>query len=138
MKATVNPWYLHVLMDPLAGLADNDDAVLKYRSLDPNSEVAVRLVIRELICPYLTGINALCLSRVKLAMRYFSATPNFPWDRLYESDLPPFDPPDDPRDFFVWVWNECFPGESIAIDNLDDYEVVRDLDEVNRTLAGGT
>ena len=43
--------------------------------------------------------------------------------------MPPFDHPNDPRDFFLWIWEEWFPDENYSLDDLHSYEVVSDLDE---------
>jgi hypothetical protein len=134
---TVNPYFLHTLLEPITGLADDDDAVIQYRSLDPNDEGSVRQVIRELIVPHARSMPDKLCERVKLAYRYYlskelSAENDVRFDRVFDSILPPFDAPDDPRQFFIWIWEECFPGESYGLADLENYTENPDINEPMR------
>lgn len=131
---TVNPYFLHSLLAPLAGLADDDEAIIRYRDFNPNDEPSVRQVIRELLVPHARTLSGAVRDRVKLAFRYYLTKELSPerdvrLDRVYYSILPPFDAPDDPRQFFLWVWEECFPGEKCHLNDLDNYTEVRDINE---------
>jgi hypothetical protein len=134
MRQQVNPWYLHKPLGPLVGGADDDEAVEKYKSFDANDACAVRFLIRELIVPHVARFDDAGIARIKLAMRYYLTKRDSKWDRVFNSILPPFGAPRDPRDFFVWIWEECFPGEDFHLNNLDEYEVVADCNAVNREL----
>lgn len=126
---TVNPWFLHRLLEPITGLADVDDAVALYSSLDPNDERGVREVIRQLIVPHAKSLSERERERVKLAYRYYLSKEGANFGRVFESNLPPFDPPDDPRMFFVWIWEECFPGETWQLPDLENYTENPDVNE---------
>lgn len=41
--------------------------------------------------------------------------------------------PSDPRDFFVWLWEELFIGESYELPDVDSYKVVADMYEPLRS-----
>lgn len=126
---SVNPYFLHTLLEPLTGLADDDKAVAKYSSIDPNDSEQVRQVIRDLIVPHAKSLSAPVRERVKLAFRFYLSKDNSNFARVYNSNLPPFDPPHEPRKFFVWVWEECFPGADFRLANLDEYVENADVNE---------
>jgi hypothetical protein len=126
---TVNPYFINVLLAPLAGLADDVDAVNHFNNLDPNDEPSVKKIIRSLIVPYSKDLSTQCVDRVRLAYMYYLSIEKLNFERVFESVLPPFDPPDDPRKFFVWIWDECFPGEPFRIEKAEDYKVKVDINE---------
>ena len=125
----VNPYFLHTLLEPLTGLADDDDAVLRYRGLDPNSDQQVRAIIRETIVPHAKSLSAKATDKVRLAYKYYLSKVDSKFDRVFYSNLLPFDAPDDPRRFFLWVWEECFPIEDYLMESLDEYVENADVNE---------
>lgn len=125
----VNPYFLHTLLEPLTGLADDDDAVAEYADLDPNDGEQVREVIRKLIVPHARSLTPAVLERVQLAFRYYLTKPSSNFGRVYDSNLPPFDAPNDPRKFFVWVWEECFPEERYDLVDVGGYMENPDINE---------
>lgn len=133
---TVNPYLMGCIFNPFAGLADDDDAVEKYRDVNPNDQNAVRGVIRELSVPYVQTLRESVKIRVKLSCQYFLSTeqPDSLFRGLFEGSLPPFDAPDDARALFIWAWNECFPGESYVLANPEEYTEVFDVDETWRAF----
>ena len=40
----------------------------------------------------------------------------------FNGSLSPFDITDDPRQFWVWVWEVYYPNEDYHITNLNDYK----------------
>lgn len=126
---TVNPYFLHTLLEPLTGLADDDDAMEEYSGFDSNNEQSVRQVIRELIVPHAKSLSSRCLERVRIAYRYYLSKPSPNFERVFESVLPPFDPPNDPRDFFVLIWEECFPSEDFTLEDIEAYVENADINE---------
>jgi hypothetical protein len=125
----VNPFFLRQLLSPLIGLADDDAAVEAYSTLNPNDEDYVRNVIRELIVPHALELNDNERERIRLAYRYYLTKGGINFEGWFESLLPPFDPPNDARLFFLWAWEECFPGESYELLDADDYLELVDPDE---------
>lgn len=126
---SVNPYFLHTLLEPITGLADDDDAVTQYAGIDPNDPQSVRSVIRDLIVPHAHSLSERCRHKVKLAYRYYLTKPDSHFGRVYNSNLPPFSAPDDPRLFFLWVWDECFPGESYQLSDFESYSETPDINE---------
>jgi hypothetical protein len=134
-KQVVNPWFLTTLLDPLLGLADVDEVVEEYRSFDPNDEAAARTLIASSIVPYLRQFTDDSVARLKLTVRYYLSSPGFErWGTLFDSVMPPFDHPREPRDFFLWIWDEWFPGEDYRLGDLSQFEIVSDLNQCNREL----
>jgi hypothetical protein len=124
---SVNPYFLHTLLEPITGLADDDGAVARYASLDPNDERSVRKVIRELILPHANSLKEAVRKEVRLAYRFYLSKPEANWGRVFDSNLPPFNAPNDPRLFFIWVWEECFLGESYDLADWDSYSENPDI-----------
>ena len=129
---TVNPYFLHTLLEPLSGLADDDDAVQAYANLDSNDETQMRAIIREMIVPLALSLSTGAKERVKLAYQFYLSKPDAKWDRVFYSTLPPFDAPNDPRQFFVWIWDECFSGEDFHLADLSKFIENRDINEPMR------
>jgi len=121
---TIRTFSLHEnLLGPLAGLADDDDAVAKYRTLNTNDKAQVTEVIRELILPNYRSLNHDEQVSLKLCLRYYLSKPDSRLDRVFNSILPPFDPPTNARDFFLWTWEVLFPGEEFKLENWQEYDV---------------
>jgi hypothetical protein len=125
----VNPYFLHTSLEPLSGLADDDEAVTQFRDLDPNNEQEVRSLIRRMILPHLLTLSPRNLERIKLAYQYYLSKTESNFERVFYSVLPPFDAPDEPRNFFLWVWKEWFPTEDFQINFLDRFDEQADLNE---------
>lgn len=134
-RLLVNPEWLDVPLHPLAGLGDSDEsAQLPYICLDPNNEQQMRDVIREQFVPFVRRIDAESVAKMKRAFKYYLSSTGVAWGSVFDAVYMPFEHPGNPRDFFVWVWEECFPGESWQFDDLDRYIVKRDLEEPNRSI----
>ena len=117
----VNPYFLHTLLEPITGLADDDSSVQAYAELNPNDESQMRALIREVIVPHAFSLSGSMTERVKLAYRFYLSKPDANFERVFYSNLPPFDAPNDPRQFFLWIWDECFSGEDFRLANPEDY-----------------
>jgi hypothetical protein len=120
---TVNPWLLLVPLGPLDGLAEIEEEVNKYATLDPNDPIAVRNIIRDLIVPYVTSLPFSVIDSVKIAYRYYLSEKKIDFEGAFYGGLPPFDAPDEASKFFVWIWEECFPDEDYRISDLESYVV---------------
>lgn len=127
--ATVNPHFVRVILNPLTGLGDDDRVWPRFKDFDSNDEQAVRAIIREMIVPYVHALKPGGRDRVQVALRYYLTVPGMDFCRLFDANLPPFPPPDDARDFFVWAWEECFPNEPYYLPNAHEYTVKADISE---------
>lgn len=131
---TVNPYYLLKMLGHLAGMGDCDHGVEKYRGFQPNDEARVRDAIRIEVVPVIQAYTDESIETIKLTLRYYLSSADVPWEDIFCSVLPPIDPPDNARDYFVWAWEECFPGESWTLSDLPKYSVVSSVNEANRSL----
>jgi hypothetical protein len=125
-RQPVNLSFIDVLFDPVAGLADDDEAMRRYRSLDPDDEAAIRAVMRELLVPYVSTWTEPARAMARLGLAYgLSFRRDVLADRFY-SMLPPFGLPDPPDRFFEWLWDELFGPDSWRLSDPDRYRVVWD------------
>ncbi len=85
------------LLLPLAGLADDDDAVEKYRHVDPNDETAMRAVIRNLIVPRIRLLTDDSVGKLRQTFSFYLSSPEYRWADLFYSMMPPFDAPNDAK-----------------------------------------
>jgi hypothetical protein len=133
----VNPYFLHESLAPWTGLADDDEVWPQYREFDSNDEAAMRREIRDQIVPHLSGLPPAILERVRLAYRYYLSCerPGLRFDRVFDSLLPPFDAPRNPRDLFLWIWQECFPDEDYHLPDWSEYEEKPDIAEPLRLVS---
>jgi len=127
-----NFWWLYTLMYPLGGLADDDAYIGTFDWLNPNDEAAMRGLIREHFVTSANTMHPRIRERVLLTYRYFLSKPYDDWGDLFDSNLFPFEHPDDPRDFFLWLFQECFPTEAWLLPNWETYELKVDIDEPHR------
>lgn len=130
----VNPYFLNDLMSPITGLADDDEAVSYYNSLNISSEEQYRSIIREVFIEYFSSLDKQKKDKTKTALSFYLSKQDSDFERVFESCLPPFDPPTDVRDFFVWLWEELFKGESYIISDMESYKIVPDIHEPNRPI----
>lgn len=132
---TVNPYWLEVPLDPLAGLADGGEEDLEpFEGVSVDNEPSYRDVIRKRIVPYINSMNSESITHIKNCIQYYLNKENVPWGRVLDSLLIPFDCPRSPRDFFLWIWEECFPNECWAVDDLSGYVVAADIDAPRLTI----
>lgn len=91
------------LMDPVAGLADFDDIVDQYFELGELDEPKYKSIIEREFVPYYRKINKDDLVTLKNDLETALNDDDYDFERDFECVLPPFDPPENPRDFFVWI-----------------------------------
>lgn len=128
----VNPYFLLDLLGPITGRGDDDEEVEKYKYIDSSDETHYKIIIKEIFVDYYLGLTKHNQGKAKLALSYYLSKSDLDFERIFESCLPPFDPPNDPRDFFVWIWEALFNGESYEIDPSEKYKIVADVNEPNR------
>ena len=96
----------------LTGMGDYDHGDDTFDSFDANDNVALKEVVRKYVVPYVNKFTPESISKLKLTLRYYLSSESGPWERTFDSLMPPFAAPKNPRDYFVCVWHECFPGET--------------------------
>lgn len=128
----VNPYFLDELLSPLTGLADDDGAVEHYRHIELNSEDQYKSVIKDTLIEPFNNLDEERKQKSKLALSYYLTKQKCNFERVFNSCLPPFHPPEDARDFFIWLWESLFPGESYIVSDSETYKVVPNIYEPNR------
>ena len=121
-KPIINPICLTSVFDPL--YCDFEGISETYGDTNPNDENAVKEVIRKEIIPDNTQELSKSQNKIKLTLQYALSLPpeRVQWESLF-GGMPAFDPPDDARLAFLWVWEEWFPGEDYHIDIYNDVDV---------------
>ena len=128
----VNPYFLDVFLRPITGLADDDEAVLYYQEIELGSEEQYKAVIRDTLVEPFNSLDEEKKQKSKLALGYYLTKQAIDFQRVFDSCLPPFDLPENARDFFVWLWEELFAGENYIVPDYETYKVVPDIHEPNR------
>lgn len=127
----VNPDLIAGLLGPFIGLADDDDAFELYRSLDCNDEGQVKQLIRQHVRKNFNKYSEKGQNRIKLTLKYALSNNDFPFHDVYYGSLLPFDAPSNPRDFFVWIWEELFPDEDFVPMDITTVRIHADPSELN-------
>lgn len=133
MKKIVNRWFLGYLFGHLGGRADDIDEVAKYASLDVNDQDSVKCIIRELCAPLVLDSRSDQLQdRVKTALGYYLATNEIDFASVFDAYLLPFRCPSNAKNFFLWIWEVLYPGETPELSKDGEYVVLQDgLDDYN-------
>ncbi|MDR3198016.1 MAG: hypothetical protein LBU34_09135 [Planctomycetaceae bacterium] len=128
MKKIVNSLFLSMFLYPCAGMADYVDMNHEQAYLldiDPNNKSQVVDVIQSIFIPYYqSNYSPEELLRMKNALQYYLATNNIDFSQEYNSQLMPFDHPQNAKDFFLWIWETCFPNEHYELSIDDEYIVI--------------
>ena len=131
---SVNRRWVEIPLWPLAGLGDagGEDSA-PFEDILPHEKARYLGVIQEHILPYMARIDAASMEKLKRSLAYYLNLPDTPWGAICETLYMPFENPEDPRDFFLWIWEEAFPGESWAV-NVNNFEVNDDITEPQRSI----
>jgi hypothetical protein len=126
----MNGYLLGSLLGPFAGMSDEerDEA---YKRIEPNDEDAVKRLISTTLKPNFDRQDDQSQAVLRENLSYFLTAGSDFWRAIYEMYMPPIDPPDDPRQFFVWLWEVLFPGEDYVMGELSDVKVVNDIDALS-------
>jgi hypothetical protein len=117
----VNPYAIRDFLSGLAGMGDDDEYIIQYRQFDSNDSEKSKEVIQRELVPEFNRLPIKTQEFAKLSLRYYLTTDRVRWGRVYDGCLFPFDHPKNPRDFFVWIWEVMYPGESCLLEKTDDY-----------------
>ncbi len=126
----INPYFLLVPLEPITGLADDDDSVAQYCGVDIEDEEQALRIIRDVIVPHTAALPGRIRSAIQSAYRYFLTDTTFQWNRVLDSVLPPFEAPEVPRRFFELLYEACFGTSDYELADLDKYVVSNDPNEV--------
>ncbi len=120
---------ISVLLYPYCGSADDNNGHELYNELEPETEFEWKDFIKKTIYMFYwekyenRGLNEQYRIECKEALSYYLSNPGKALQWAWEGSLIAFDPPDY-HQFFVWVWEVLFPGESWRMNDLsDNYEI---------------
>jgi hypothetical protein len=131
----VNKYMVSALLAPVGGTSDmDDDKSMGYLTLNPNNEQEIKQVINDEIKSYFEGRKDAFKNSFKKSLSYFLTTNKVDFGRLYDSKLIAFDHPENPKTFFVWLWEVLFDDESYIMHNPENYIEVDDYNEGNSYL----
>lgn len=125
----VNPVFIDYLLNPLVGGADSDEETLKYRNVDPNDEIAIKMIIKSVLKPEFEQQPNAFKEASKKALSYYLTTDKINFGRVFNSNLLAFDHPTNPKDFFYWIWEIFFGEEDYIIKDIEDYIEYNDIYE---------
>lgn len=117
----VNKHFLNYIITPLIGSADDDEMVDQYSDLDPNNESAVKAVLDQTVKADFFSRSENFIAQSKLALSYYLTTDKIDFGLFFNSLLIAFDHPDNPKDFFVWVWQVLFGEEKYVLKDWKEY-----------------
>jgi hypothetical protein len=144
MKA-VNYYFIGLLLAPLLFNPDDDKFLESFDFPDANDELQVKKVFSEQVKPSLLKFNKGTQAHIKNTLRYYlSSIPHektkerpYFFGKLFGSTSPAFTIPNDPRLFFVWLWEVLYDDESYHIDDYSDYVENNHLGGIDRSLTDG-
>lgn len=111
----IKPDMLTMFLEPLAGLAEDEVESVYYMSVPPQTEEDYRKIINERLKEPFYQKEEKKRKLANLALRYYLSHPTIDFEGVFESILPPFDPPNPPRDFFLWIWEELYGGKEYRV-----------------------
>lgn len=97
-------YYIDLLISSLIGLGDDENAFLQYQHLDTNDQSKMTQVFVETILPDFEKFGTLTKQQVKTTLRQLLSDGNTDFEEIFYSRLLPFEPPDIPRNFFLWLY----------------------------------
>jgi hypothetical protein len=130
----INRYLVSAIFAPWWGLADEDDSYDRYRALGLNDESALRQLVRDEIASEFWYFDAKDKDLVREALRYTMCRQPQGLERIFHSDLPPFEPPSIERMFEI-IWEELFPGHLLEIKDQEEFEIIDEIEELNRVLG---
>jgi hypothetical protein len=127
MTRIMNGYFVASLLGPISAMSDEerDDA---HKRVDPNDSVAVKRLIATVLKPEFDRYDERSQVLLRENLSYFLTVGIDHWNHLYESSMPPIDPPDDPQRFFLWLWEVLFHDQSYLMSDTSDVEAVNDID----------
>jgi hypothetical protein len=109
---TANYHYLDRIIGSLNTVTDDEVSSIK----SPDDERGIRQVIRSRIVREFTSLDDETQLACKNSLRYFLTTGNAPFDNILADQQEwAIESSTDPKQFFIWVWQELFPSEDYRL-----------------------
>jgi hypothetical protein len=121
MKIT-NRFLIGYILGPIGGTADYDQGWEKYKNVNGNDEETIKKILQQEILPYYESRSNKFKEQFKWTLSFYLTTGTIDFEDEFDACLIAFDPPDDPKLFFIWLWELLFPDEGYMVENLDDYK----------------
>lgn len=135
MNQRINRAFLSDILSPLTGGADMDS--LTYLSdLDSNDEAAMKNLISEFFYPLFVENGLKYQNELKEVLKYYLTTRKISFGELLDSSVLPFDLPDNPIDFYIWMWELFWPNENFFLSDTNNYKEIEDIYEPQRYRIG--
>lgn len=107
----IRPDLLDIFVEPLIGLADDDEEVYKYMLIKPQTPEEYKKIIRENLKESFQKNEDKKKKSAEIALRYYLSDSTIDFERVFYSNLIPFEAPIPARNFFLWIWQELFEDE---------------------------
>ncbi len=114
---------LDIFVEPLIGLADDDVQVYKYMMINPKTQEEYKKIIRENLKEFFEQNEDKKKTLAKLALRYYLSNSTIDFERVFYSNLIPFEAPIPAINFFLWIWQELFGNEAYDL-NEQEYKMI--------------
>ncbi|WP_040254669.1 hypothetical protein [Psychroserpens mesophilus] len=129
----VNKYFLINSIDAIS-FYDSEDCEDVFSDLDVNNESEVKKIIK-----YRMLINHLIKPETfkeifKNTLKYYLNKDKVDFEKIYQAGYPSFGLPNEPKFFFIWIWEEFYKGESYILDDLSDYEEYNDHSQLLRIM----
>jgi hypothetical protein len=110
---TVNPIYIHEVLGPLIGGADDEASIDDYGYYKSDIEEDVKSLAKDVLLPDFKKQKERLQDVTKNTLAYYLTYPgkvNF--ESIFNSLLLPIETPVNTQQFFQWIWEFFFEGES--------------------------
>jgi hypothetical protein len=118
-----NSYFLSYLVGPLNTVSDDEANTVQ----SGDDAVSIRKLISQYVCPGFDLLADQSQEDCKNALRYFLTTKTAPFESILDDQQEwPIESPSEPSLFFIWIWDELFPGQDYRLENLEQWEVCKD------------
>lgn len=110
---TVNPIYIDEVLSPLIGGADDEASIDDYGYYKSDIEEDVKSLAKDVLLPDFKKQKERLQDVTKNTLAYYLTYPgkvNF--ESIFNSLLLPIETPVNTQQFFQWIWEVFFEGES--------------------------
>ena len=125
---TTNLYLIGHILGPIGGTADYDQGWEKFKDVNGNNEQSLKKIFQEEILPYFITRGRNYKEQFKDTLAYYLSTDRADFSYEFEACLIAFDPPDEPKSFYIWLWEVLFPNDSYKINDeqefLENYSII--------------
>jgi hypothetical protein len=126
---TANQQFLTEILNPLTGMADDDQMVASFRNLEVNNPSEIKKVLCQTILPEFNKRPEAYQSAAKSSLSYYLTSGNADFEGVFYSALLPFRAPDNIKQFFVWVWEILWEEEDYKVLDVTSFKETDDIHE---------